>query len=97
MGIRYIGKMREFTIARPLNMEGFDPYFADNPHRVRCPHCSQFHLRARYCQALDPLNKPVDAPVDAKEVVDVDASTETDDERRKRLKRERQARWWKGR
>jgi hypothetical protein len=22
----------------------------------KCPHCNQFHLRAGYCQALDPIN-----------------------------------------
>src|SRR6185295_20381031 len=31
----------------------------------RCPHCNQFHLRPGYCQALDPVNKPVDTEVDA--------------------------------
>ena len=29
----------------------------------RCPHCNQFHLRPGYCQALDPVNKPVNMDV----------------------------------
>ena len=31
-----------------------DPHRADWEKRTKCPECGQFHLRAGYCQALDP-------------------------------------------
>lgn len=36
--------------ARPLNCE------AKLKKYQRCPNCNQVHLRAGYCQALDPIN-----------------------------------------
>jgi hypothetical protein len=36
--------------ARPLNCA------ADLGAAARCPNCKQVHLRAGYCQALDPIN-----------------------------------------
>lgn len=51
--------LQEVAKMRPLNVDLPDPYDADRDekHRKRCPNCNQFHLRAGYCQALDPLNK----------------------------------------
>ncbi len=66
-----------------------------HPHlgtQERCPNCNQFHLRPGYCQALNPVNAHLYPSVthSVTSTSSVTSSvTETDEDRKRRMTRER--------
>ena len=69
----------EFSSVRPLNCSP-KLGIAGKDGAPRCPHCGLWHLRAGYCQALDPIYA-VDKPVDT-------GSVDTSVDKRKEYQRE---------